>query len=255
MVGELRPAREEQMTSPSADAGILGEPSYVWRYGQERRLDLIRSLIPLEGRRLLDVGCGVGTYVRRLHDLTPDTHGVDISVGRLREGARSVQGLLAAVGEYLPYRGDTFDVVLLNEVIEHVHDDRRTLMECIRVLRPGGHAVIFAPNRLYPFETHGVYLGKRYVFGNIPLVNYLPDALRHRLVPHARAYGEGQMRRLTADLGARLLVHSYVYPGFDNIAARSGVAARLLRAALYRAEHTPVRRLGLSHFVILEKGG
>src|SRR5712692_4370910 len=111
------------MPMPSADAATLGEPTYVWRSGQERRLDLIRSFIPLEGRRLIDVGCGVGTYVRRLHDLTPDVHGIDISLGRLQEGSRSVPGLVAAVGEYLPYREDAFDVVLLNEVIEHVRDD------------------------------------------------------------------------------------------------------------------------------------
>ncbi len=65
---------------------------------------------------------------------------------------------------------------LLNEVIEHVGNDRDTIREALRVTKPGGRVVIFAPNRYYPFETHGVYLGKKYVFGNIPLVNYLPDA-------------------------------------------------------------------------------
>ena len=54
--------------APSADAARLGEPSYVWRSGQERRLQLIRRYIPLEGRRILDVGCGIGTYVRRFRD-------------------------------------------------------------------------------------------------------------------------------------------------------------------------------------------
>ena len=38
-----------------------------------------------------------------------------------------------------------------------------------------------------------------------------------------------------------------------NIAARNPVAGRYLRAALYRAEHTPMRRFGLSHFVVLQK--
>ncbi len=70
-------------------------------------------------------------------------------------------------------------------------NDRDTLREALRVTKPGGKVIIFAPNRFYPFETHGVYLGKRYVFGNIPLVNYLPDPIRNRLVPHARAYTKG----------------------------------------------------------------
>ena len=112
---------------------------------------------------------------------------------------------------------------------------------------------IHPPNRLYPFETHGVYLGKRYVFGNIPLVNWLPDPLRRRLVPHARAYLGPDMRRLIRGLPVTPVVMSYVYPGFDNIAARSRVLGGVLRRALYFAEHTPLRVFGLSHFVVLRR--
>ena len=60
--------------TPSAEAAQLGEPSYVWRSGQERRLQLIRKYVPLEGRWILDVGCGIGTYCRRFRDYSP--HGV-----------------------------------------------------------------------------------------------------------------------------------------------------------------------------------
>ena len=42
---------------------------------------------------------------------------------------------------------------------EHVDDDRKTAAEMVRVTRPGGIIVAFAPNRLYPFETHGAYVG------------------------------------------------------------------------------------------------
>ncbi|MGI8553546.1 MAG: class I SAM-dependent methyltransferase [Dehalococcoidia bacterium] len=241
------------MPQPSAEAAMLGEPSYVWRSGQDRRLALIREYVPLEGQRILDIGCGIGTYVRRLRELSPNVNGVDISVKRLQQGAATIPGLVAAVGEHLPFRDDYFDVIILNEVIEHVNNDRSTLRESLRVISPGGHIVIYAPNRLYPFETHGIYLGKRYVFGNIPLVNYLPDRLRHRLVPHARAYRDGDLQKLIGGLAARVVVHGYVYPGFDNVAARNALAAKVLRGLLYRAEHTSVRHFGLSHFLILRK--
>jgi hypothetical protein len=121
------------------------------------------------------------------------------------------------------------------------------------VIRPGGHVVVFCPNRLYPFETHGVFLGKRYVFGNIPLVNYLPDPLRRRLAPHVRAYTRGGLRRLFAGLPARAVLHTCVWPGFDNLRARSGLASTVLRRVLYPLESTPLRNFGLSHFVILER--
>jgi SAM-dependent methyltransferase len=236
---------------PSSEAATLGEPSYLWRFGQNRRLQLIRSYVPLDGLRMLDVGCGIGTYVRQLREFSPEVYGIDFSARRLSVNA--VPGLLAGVGEHLPFKSDSFDLVLLNEVIEHVRDDRRTIEECVRVLRQAGHLVIFAPNRLYPFETHGVQLGNHYLFGNIPLVNYLPDKLRNRLVPHARAYRASEMTRIVARLGTRTVVHTYVYPGFDNVAGRNAVAGAFLRTALYRAEHTRLRRFGLSHFMVLQK--
>ena len=215
---------------------------------------LIRRFVPLEDRRILDIGCGLGTYVRRFSDFSATVHGMDVDLPRLAEGARrGTANLLAGAGESLPYRDDTFDVVVLNEVIEHVQDDAATLREAMRVLRPGGSVVIYCPNRLWPFETHGVYLGKRYVFGNIPLVNYLPNPLRNRLVPHARAYSASGMHRLLSRLDADVVEQSYVYPGFDNVAARRPHLAGPLRRTLYFAEHTPLRRFGLSHFVVLRK--
>ncbi|MFN8557094.1 MAG: methyltransferase domain-containing protein [Dehalococcoidia bacterium] len=234
----------------------LGHPSYVWRSGQERRLRLIRAYAPLTGQAVLDIGCGLGAYVRRFRDFTPRVFGMDVDTPRVVEGARrGTPNLMTAAAESMPFRDGSFDVVVLNEVIEHVQDDRATLREAVRSLRPGGVVVIYAPNRLYPFETHGVYLGRRYVFGNIPLVNYLPDPLRDRFVPHARAYLAPQIRRLLRGLDADLLVHSYVYPGFDNIAARRPAAGALLRRVLYALEHTPLRVFGLSHFVVVRRRG
>ena len=225
------------MVAPSPEAGILGEPSYVWRSGQERRLDLVRQYIPLEDRRVLDVGCGVGTYVRRLRELSGEVAGIDISLDRLKTGAASAPNLLAAVGEHLPFAPSVFDMILLNEVIEHVEDDRRTLEECLRVLRPGGHIVIFAPNRLYPFETHGIYLRGRYVFGNIPLVNYLPGPIRNRLVPHARAYGVSDMRRLVDGLDVHVLFTRMCTPA-STISRRATQSRPAPSAAPFTALNT-----------------
>ena len=226
-----------------------GNPSFVWRAGQDRRLALIQRHVPLGGARILDIGCGIGTYVRKLSEYSSRVYGIDIAFDRVRKG--TLGGLAVAISERLPFADDAFDMVLLNEVIEHVDDDAQTLRDACRVVRPGGHIVIYAPNRWFPFETHGVYLGGRYRFGNIPLVNYLPDPIRNRLVPHARAYTHRGMRRLYRDLPADVIVHSYVYPGFDNIVARRGVIGRAMRWLFHRLEATPLRRFGLSHFVVL----
>ncbi|MCH7836712.1 MAG: class I SAM-dependent methyltransferase [Chloroflexi bacterium] len=231
----------------------LGHPSQIWTRGLERRLEMVRRAVPLEDRRILDVGCGVGAFARRLREFSQDVHGVDIDEERVRQGAAQVPNLALALSEYLPFADETFDVVLLHEVLEHVTDDLATLREVRRVLRREGRAVIFCPNRLYPFETHGVFLGRRYVFGNVPLVNWLPDAVRNRLVPHARAYTHADLQRTYRRAGLRERLHDYVFPGFDHVSARRKIVGKALRVALYPLERTPLRIFGLSHFVVLEK--
>lgn len=246
----------EQTTVASADKGAaLGHPSYVWTYGLERRLGLIRRYVPLEGRRILDIGCGIGTFVRRLRQFSSEVYGIDIDVERVGQGATELPNLALAVGEYLPFSDETFDFILLHEVLEHVKDDAATLREATRVLRRGGRICIFCPNRLYPFETHGVFLGQRYVFGNIPLVNWLPNPLRNRLAPHARAYTAAGLASLYRELPLRVVMATVIYPGFDHMIARRSGVGRILRRLLYSLERTPLRIFGLSHFVVLEKRG
>jgi SAM-dependent methyltransferase len=251
----------------SEDKAItLGHPSYVWRFGQERRLDLIRRYVPLEHRTILDVGCGLGMYVRAFRRFSQDVYGVDIDVEKVIQASRELPNISAAPAENLPYPSGMFDAVLLHEVIEHVADDGQALSEAVRVLREpergengngrhGGRLVVFAPNRLYPFETHGVYWRGHYHFGNIPLANYLPARLRRHLCPHVRAYTAHELRGLLAAHPVRLVVHTQIYPGYDNVARRHPALGRLLRGATYFLEHTPLRLFGLSHFVVVEKLG
>jgi SAM-dependent methyltransferase len=256
----------------SEDKAIcLGHPSYVWGFGQERRLELIRRYVPLEGRAILDVGCGLGMYVRAFRRYSQQVHGVDIDADKVAEASRELPNIQVAPAEALPYPSGMFDVVLLHEVIEHVTDDRQAIAEAVRVLRgpvpvdstgvspgtraptPGGRLVVFVPNRLYPFETHGAYWRGRYHFGNVPIVNYLPGRLRARFCPHVRAYTVRDMRRLLAGQPARIVILTQIYPGYDKLVRRHRFLGRLSRGITYLLEHTPLRILGLSHFLVAEK--
>ncbi len=237
----------------SATAIERGRPSYSWRYGQDRRLEMVRRYIDLEGKRVLDVGCGIGTYIRRFRQYTHDVHGIEVEPERVAEASAELPNIVCAVGEALPYPDDHFDLVFSNEVIEHVEDDRRTAQEMVRVTKAGGLIVIFAPNRLYPFETHGAYIAGRYVFGNVPLVNWFPDPIRDRFAPHVRAYTQHAIRRLFAGQPVRLVHHRVIYPGFDNMTSRHRRLGPVLRRALYTAEQTPLHTFGLSHFLVVRK--
>jgi SAM-dependent methyltransferase len=234
-------------------AALRGHPSYVWRFGQERRLALIDEYAPLRGRKILDVGCGIGTYVHKLRQFSDQVYGIDIESERIAEGGRLLPNLMVAAAERPPFVSGSFDVILLHEVLEHVEDDRQVVAEAYRLLAPGGRMVIFAPNRLYPFETHGIHWRGRYRFGNFPLVNYLPLSLRKRLCPHVRAYTGRGLEALLLDLRHRVVVQTQLYPGYDNILARHRALGSALRRLTYALEDTPLRIFGLSHLLVVEK--
>src|SRR5512139_1558662 len=187
-------------------AALRGEPSYVWRAGQERRLEMIlRAAGERVQGRVLEDGCGVGRYVERLAERGSAVYGLEYDFERAVEARTRGQRIVNAAGEALPFPEESFDLILSHEVLEHVADDRLAAGEMARTLRPGGRLVVFVPNRGYPFETHGVYWRGRYHFGNIPLVNYLPRRWRDRLAPHARVYSHGDLERLFKGLPLRLV--------------------------------------------------
>ena len=232
---------------------VRGCPSFVWRAGQERRFQMVLRWTNLSGCRVLDVGCGVGMYTAAFQRTTPYVFGVEVEPERARAAKGRARGVVQAVGEHLPFADGSFDLVFSHEVLEHVEDDRACAEEMVRVARPGGRIVVFVPNRWYPFETHGVFWRGKYRFGNIPLVNYLPNFLRDRLAPHVRAYTGRSLHRLFAALPVRRVYYTRIFPGYDKLAARFPPLARFLRLLTYTLEHTPLRLFGLSHFLVLER--
>jgi SAM-dependent methyltransferase len=235
-------------------AAVRGEPSYVWRAGQERRLAMILEAAGdcLKGR-VLENGCGVGMYVNRLKPHASTVIGLEFDLARAREARLRSENILGAASEFLPFPANSFSMVLSHEVLEHVEDDRAAVEEMVRALQPGGRMLIFVPHRGYPFETHGIYWRGRYRFGNIPGVNYLPRRLRNRLAPHVRVYARSDLERLFAGLPVRFVERKIVFGAYDNIIARVPTLGKVLRAVLQKLENTPLRWFGLSHFWVVEK--
>lgn len=239
---------------PSELAASRGEPSYVWRDGQQRRLEMILEAAGSRvSGRVLENGCGVGLYLDRLRPLADQIVGLEYEHARAVQALRRGDQIIQAAGEELPFPGDTFDLVLSHEVLEHVQDDARAVREIIRALRPGGRLVLFCPNRWYPFETHGMVWRGTYHFGNIPLLNYLPRALRDRLAPHVRAYRVSDLEQLFSGLPVRYVERSVIFGAYDNIIARRPRLGKTLRGILHRLESTALSKLGLSHFWVVEK--
>jgi SAM-dependent methyltransferase len=235
-------------------AALRGEPSYVWRAGQRRRLDMIvRAAGDRLKGKILENGCGVGMYVEHLAAFGGEVIGLEYDFERAAEAGENSPHIINAAGEFVPLSSSVFDLILSHEVIEHVQDDHAAIHEMIRLLKPGGRIALFCPNRGYPFETHGIYWKGEYHFGNKLFVNYLPRVLRDRLAPHVRVYTRRDLQKLFTGLPVKFVERSIIFGAYDNLIARFGPFGRVLRSTLQFLERTPLKVFGLSHFWVVER--
>jgi SAM-dependent methyltransferase len=97
--------------------------------------------------RLLDVGCGNGSFLAMMRDAGWDVQGVepDPVGGRIAQERFGVPVIVGTLAE-ARLNDQSFDAVTLSHVIEHVHNPVALLQECHRVLKPGGRLVVVTPN-------------------------------------------------------------------------------------------------------------
>lgn len=229
-----------------------------------KRLDAIAAWVgPVEGRRFLDCGCGGGEYVRALAATGARAVGVEIEAAKLRAAARSGAGAGLSRGDLqrLPFPDGAFDLALVNEVLEHVPDDLVALREVHRVLRPGGRVVVLSPNRLYPFETHGVFLrgsGRR-LSHVVPFVSWVPLPIGRLVFRYwARNYWPWELRRRLREAGFEVMAGGFLWQTFENISGRQPAWMRrargLLRFVARALENAPgLRAFGVSQAVVARR--
>ncbi len=193
----------------------------------------------LDGRQLLDLGCGMGGFAVAAARAGAAVTALDynpaycvITAARAAKYALPIP-VAQAAGEALPLPGAAFDVMCAWDVIEHVQNPAAVLAEAARVLRPGGRLLMTAINRLAFRDPHYHLVG----------INYLPRPAAERIIglvgrsKRGAAFGDRQA------LGA---MHYYTFGGFRRLAAQHGFAvadvdeARVRRGELSSAK--PRRR-------------
>jgi SAM-dependent methyltransferase len=106
-----------------------------------------------DGARLLEIGCGEGGNFVHLAASSPRTRlvGVDFSPAKARFAARATSAsAVAADAAHLPFADESFDAVLIRDVLHHLPDRLAALREAHRVLRRGGRLTLIEPNARSP---------------------------------------------------------------------------------------------------------
>jgi ubiquinone/menaquinone biosynthesis C-methylase UbiE len=230
----------------------------------EKRLAVIQRFSEPHGKRLIDCGCGAGEYVLSLERLGVDALGIEYDAEKVRQfrkrhptSHRVCVGDLSNAG----LMNSSFDVAVLNEVLEHIPDDGAALSEVHRILKDNGTLIVFSPNRRYPFETHGVHLanGSRRLPHYFPFVPYLPLGLGRKLFTYwARNYWPSELRGLVKRAGFTIVATDYVWQTFEAISrnqpALITALAPVLRKTSNLLERVPlIRSFGASQVIVARK--
>ena len=166
------------------------EPYKRFFYGT-RAGAVLRALDARAGEGVLDVGCGSGFYTRELLGLGAKVTATEYAPGSLAQARRNVGEIGRDVdfrledAQALSLPDESFDRVLLSEVIEHLREPERSIAEAARVLRPGGVLVASTPSRFSPLNlAYGMKRRvRRYAF-NEHLHEFTPRSFRLLVAEH-----------------------------------------------------------------------
>lgn len=207
--------------------------------------------------RWLDLGCADGGYATGLlaHGVE-ELVGVDVDADRVtRATGRNLPNasFRLAHSEALPFDDASFDGTFMNEVFEHVSDERQTLKEVYRVLCPGGLLVLISPNRWFPFEGHGMRTKYFTVGYPVPLLPWLPGILARRWM-RARNYWPRQLLHHVRAAGFRVEACEFIWPVMEEYPWLPGSLRRAYQRRIRIFDRLPgLRRFGVSTLVVARR--
>ena len=217
----------------------------------KRRVQTIFDFInPDDTMRILDLPCGRGFYLNMFHYVCKcELVGADLDWSVVKT-ARQVLGHLANIHIHhasiysMPYPRDSFDAVILSEILEHIDDDARGLKEAYRVLKPGGVLAVTVPNANYPFWWDPInkileWLLDRHIQHG-PLAGIWAN--------HVRLYAPGELRAAVEDAGFQVeeeralthhcfpFIHNLVY-GLGKPLLESGILSKSMQSIADRHDY------------------
>lgn len=155
---------------------------------------------------ILEVGCGNGYYLSLLNRLKKSVKltGIDNDTSALRDAKIFINDkrvkIILSSAEALPFKNNSFDKVIMSEVIEHVNNEKKTLQEIYRVLRKDGTLVLTTCNINYPFLWDPINYILQHFFGTHIKSGFWAGIWNQ----HQRLYTQNAIRKLVEDSGLKI---------------------------------------------------
>lgn len=128
---------------------VAGDDHYIERASREHAAEQLRRWLGQSSASVMDVGCSSGSFLRLLLRQFPNHSivGADCVRAPLERLSRRMQSIPLLHFDLLkcPWPEDSFDAVVLLNVFEHIEDDLGAARQALRILKPGGVAVIEVP--------------------------------------------------------------------------------------------------------------
>lgn len=156
---------ENSTTTPAADPLAQLYENKADGYFAVPRAELI-SFVPKTARRILDVGCGDGSFAAKLkQDLQAECWGVEPATKAAAMAQTKLdKALLGFFGPDLDLPENYFDLICFNDVLEHIATPADTLRVARRLLRPGGKVMASIPNFRYITNMWNLLVRNRAVY-------------------------------------------------------------------------------------------
>ena len=136
------------------------EQFYWWHVGRRDILNFfLKKFLNKKGIQILEIGCGTGGNLEILSNLSEVT-GLDVSKYALDFcRKRGVNNLVLGRAEKTNFPSESFDLILMLDVLEHIKDDKKAIGETRRILKEGGYFLVTVPAYQFIWSEHDEILG------------------------------------------------------------------------------------------------